>query len=177
MRVAAIHLVAVLALSACFPPGLESATTPSKPLSASPTLAGSPPASPPGNCTGQEELSSVMREFFEAFNSARFSEIDALFGTSFESYSESYELRLQEHVTFGKRDALAYLRERHAAGDRFAFRGVRLTELRAWDGATHFGIDLGLERNGVTLGLVGKGALYCRGPLRGIKVLALGIAP
>lgn len=55
------------------------------------------------------------------------------------------------------------------------FTTARVSELKAWDGAAHFGyVELTLVRGGRVIRLGGKGALFCDGTARGIKVLALG---
>lgn len=116
-----------------------------------------------------------MRDFFRSFNEGRFNDVGGLLSPAFESYS----LTLNEHfVAFTRSDAIAHLRERQTAGDRFTFVGVKVQELTGWDGATHFGeINVALLRNGAVIRLAGKGSTFCRGPLAGIKVLALGLAP
>ena len=52
---------------------------------------------------------------------------------------------------------------------------VQVNELVGWDGAAHIGPVAFIlsNRADATVGLDGKGALYCGGTAKGIKVLGL----
>ena len=116
----------------------------------------------------------VLRAFFAAFNQGDFAAVERLLSPEFYSYSVT--LPGPNHfVAWQEADALANLRSRHAAGDKMLFTTARVSELKAWDGAAHFGyVELTLVRDGRDIRLGGKGALFCDGTARGIKVLALG---
>jgi hypothetical protein len=124
-------------------------------------------------CRTNDEVTEVLRGFFASFNAADFDDIERTLSSRFESYSLTLA---GEHFVARDRSAtVAALRSRHEAGDRFRFAAVRVSELDAWDGAAHFGyLDVVLVREGREHRMGGKGALYCRGEPKGIKVMALG---
>jgi hypothetical protein len=140
---------------------------------APPSATGTPTIASSTACRTSEEVTETLRGFFGSFNAGDFAAVERLLSSRFESYSETLEGN--HSVTRSRPETIAALRSRHAAGDRIQFTTARVNELDAWDGAAHFGyLELVLLRDGRLIQLGGKGALYCRGDVKGIKVLALG---
>jgi hypothetical protein len=138
-----------------------------------PTTTGTPTLASSTACRTDEEVTEVLRRFFGSFNIGDFADVERSLSSRFESYSET--LQGNHSVTRSRAETIAALRSRHAAGDRLQFTTARVNEWDAWDGAAHFGyLELVLVRDGRQIQLGGKGALYCRGDAKGIKVLALG---
>lgn len=80
----------------------------------------------------------------------------------------------RHEVAYSREDAVQYLLERNRAGHRLEFLHVQVNELVGWDGAAHIGpVAFVLRSADGPVTLDGKGALYCGGRARGIKVLGL----
>ena len=129
------------------------------------------PGTPPGaeHCRDQGEVEAVLRQFAVAFNSG---DPDAMRATLSEEF---WAISFPHGVAYTRNDAVRFVVERQGAGERLEFRHVQVNGLVGWDGAAHVGpVEFALLRSGETIHLSGKGALFCGGSLRGIKVLGLG---
>ena len=120
-------------------------------------------------CRSQDAVEGVLREFAEAFNSGDPAKLENVLSEEF------WAVSVAARYAYTRPDAITMLLERHSAGDRLEFRRVTVNGLSGWDGAAHIGpVELTLRRDETTSLLSGKGALYCAGRARGIKVIGLG---
>lgn len=129
------------------------------------------PGTPAGvePCRDNSEVEAVLRQFTAAFNSGDPLAIQAIVSPEF------WALSVAGQVAYTRDDAIRLVVERQRAGDRLELRRVQVNSLVGWDGAAHFGpIDFALHRGSDTRLGSGKGALYCGGSVRGIKVLGTG---
>jgi hypothetical protein len=125
-----------------------------------------------GPCETEGQVVAKLAEFFDAMNSGD----DAKLTSALRS--EFYARSTISFTTRTRGDAIHRVRTQHAAGDRFAFRSAQVNALNGWDGAAHFGpLDVVLTRDGFRTVLTGKGAVYCNGVRRGLKVLGLAAVP
>jgi len=127
---------------------------------------------PPGAeaCGTNADVESLLREFAAAFNSGDASRLSPVISTEF------WAISLGHLTAYSRDDALRMLTERHRVGDRLEFVGAQVNGLVGWDGAAHIGpVDFTLIRGEERIRLSGKGALFCGGTTRGVKVMGLGI--
>ncbi len=90
--------------------------------------------------------------------------------------TEFWAISLGHLTAYSRDDALRMLTERHRVGDRLEFVGAQVNGLVGWDGAAHIGpVDFTLIRGEERIRLSGKGALFCGGTTRGVKVMGPGI--
>jgi hypothetical protein len=132
------------------------------------------PGTPSGTqgCRDAGQVEALLKEFASAFNSGDAAALRATLST--EIWAVSLSVRGRHDVAYSRDDAVRYLLERHQEGDRLDFVRVQVNELVGWDGAAHVGpVAFVLNRADATVGLDGKGALYCGGTAKGIKVLGL----
>lgn len=176
-----MRLVLVLSLGlacACSPASavLADATPPPASPSANPSwtpdpghvfragasTAGTPP------CRSDDEVKAVLADFAAAFNSGDDAAVLAALSPEF------WALHIHGQVAYSRDDAVRFVLERQRAGDRLEFRRVQINGLVGWDGAAHIGpVEFTLYRGSELTALSGKGALFCHGAQRGIKVLGL----
>jgi hypothetical protein len=128
-------------------------------LNTDPTLA---PGCRPG------AVARVMQRFIDDFNAGDAAGAADAFALSDRNrWFSMSEVGVRTWTVFRKRDLAAYVRERHAQGERLQLLMVNV----AGEGVSHAGIQFALTReaNDVRPGLggplrlaAGKGALYCR---------------
>lgn len=132
------------------------------------------PGIPPGGevCRDNAEVEAVLRAFASAFNSGDDHAIRAAVSTSF--WGVFMNLPGRNEAAYTRDDAVRYLVERSQAGDRLAFGQPQVSGLVAWDGAAHFGaVAVSLRRGDSVIEVQGRGALYCAGSAKGIKILSI----
>jgi hypothetical protein len=173
-------LVACLLLLGCTPtgpavvdasPAAQGTATPTTPVL--PPL-GDPAASPEdGSCRSEAELRAYLESFTRALNAGNVAALErslspVLLSVSAGSPSEPH------WVVYGRTEALRELLRRHEAGERWRLVGLSQPTLRAWDGASHFGLQMERTLASGPVTHQGKGALFCHGRYEGIEVVALG---
>jgi hypothetical protein len=160
-RLALTLAAALLAAVACV------STTPDRPSPA-------PPRAASDRCEADRDVVAALGRFFDAFNTGDTAGLSALLSSEFQGYSAMLPDGL--FVAWTRAEVADHQRARFARGDRFEFGGAQVNGPREWDGAAHFGpLNLVVISGGERYPLTGKGALYCAGSLRGLKVL--GLAP
>lgn len=132
------------------------------------------PGMPEGGeaCRDEAAVQDTLREFAAAFNGGDPSAIRANLSPAFWGVFMNVPGRTEAAYT--REDAVQYLVQRSRAGDRLAFGRPQVNGLEAWDGAAHFGpVRVTLQRGGTSIELQGRGALYCAGSSRGIRILSV----
>lgn len=115
----------------------------------------------------------MLVAFTTAFNSGNSAAIRATLSPEF--WALSISVRGHHQVGYTREDAVQFVLSRQREGDQLEFHRVTVNGLLGWDGAAHIGpVAFVLRRGDATIALDGKGALYCAGDARGIKVLGLG---
>lgn len=115
----------------------------------------------------------MLAHFASAFNSGDPAAIQATLSPEF--WALSFSVRGHHQVAYTRDGAIRMIIERQEAGDRLEFVRAQVNELVGWDGAAHVGpVTFALRRSANAVELHGKGALYCAGAVRGIKVLGIG---
>jgi SnoaL-like domain len=175
--VRALLLIWLSLAAACSTPAsavLASRSSAPTPSAAGTTFPDRASSTPPGadTCQAASEVEAVLAQFASAFNAGDAEAIRAVLSSEF--WALSLTLGGQNETAYGRDDAVRYVMQRQRAGDRLEFVRVQVNELAGWDGAAQIGPVAFLLRRGATsTELQGKGALYCRGGARGIKVLAM----
>lgn len=123
-------------------------------------------------CPDEAAVEQTLREFAAAFNGGDANAIRANLSTAF--WGVFMNVPGRSEAAYTRDDAVRYLVERSRAGDRLAFGRPQVNGLEAWDGAAHFGtVPITLRRGGTSIELQGRGALYCAGSSRGIRILSV----
>lgn len=173
-------LVACVLLLACTPTGpavvdaslvAQSTATPTTPVL--PPL-GNPGGSPDdGSCRSEAELRAYLESFTRALNAGDAAALERSLSSVLLSVSAGAPSE-PHWVVYGRTEALRELLRRHEAGERWRLVGLDLSTLRAWDGASHFGVQMERTLASGPITHQGKGALFCHGRYQGIELLALG---
>lgn len=123
-------------------------------------------------CPDEAAVEQTLREFAAAFNGGDANAIRANLSTAF--WGVFMNVPGRSEAAYTRDDAVRYLVERSRAGDRLAFGRPQVNGLEAWDGAAHFGtVPITLRRGGTSIELQRRGALYCAGSSRGIRILSV----
>lgn len=132
------------------------------------------PGMPPGGdaCRDSAEVEAALSAFASAFNSGDEAAIRAVLSTSF--WGVFVNVPGRSEAAYTRDDTVRYLVERGQSGDRLAFGPPEVSGLVAWDGAAHFGtVAVSLRRGDSVIEAQGRGALYCAGGAKGIKILSI----
>lgn len=163
-----------LVLGACVvPPGTGSGQ-PTASGTASQTAVAAATQAQVEECRADSQITSSLEAFARAVNDGDRAGVEAVVSSAAQWFSLTTPAG--HEVAYGRENIVERLIAMHVAGDRFVASPTpnQLT-LVAWDGAGHFGLaPFTFERGGKRIELSGKGALYCGGRARGIKVLSLG---
>ena len=169
-------VVLLLVLGACVaPPGTRSGQPSASGTTSQPSALATAAQPQAEQCRADSEITSSLEAFARAVNDGDRAGVEAVVSLAAEWFSlttpDGHE------VAYGREKIVEHLIAMHGAGDRFVAPPTpSQPTLVAWDGAGHFGVaPFTFERGGKRMQLSGKGALYCGGRARGIKVLSLGL--
>jgi hypothetical protein len=126
-------------------------------------------------CTAASQIESMLETFARAVNDGDRGRVEAAVSSAAQWFSITTPSG--HEVAYGHNDIVRQLLAMHAAGDRFVTTPtpVQVT-LQGWDGAGHFGLGpFTFQRGGERMQLMGKGAIYCGGRVRGVEVMSVGV--